>query len=103
MKQCKRRRKRGSRKDNRGIIQDRVSIERRPKIVNTRARLGNIEVDFMTGKNHNGKLLVMTDRATLYTFLQKFETRGSSNVSNAIIIRLKRMWGIESVLLLMSK
>ena len=90
LKHCKRRRKRGSRKDNRGIIQDRVSIERRPKIVNKRARLGDIEVDFMMGKNHNGALLVMTDRATLYTCLQKLKTRGSSIVSNAIIKRLKK-------------
>jgi IS30 family transposase len=64
---CKRRRKRGFRKDNRGIIQDRVSIERRPKIVDKRARLGDVEVDFMKGINHNRALLVMTDRATLYT------------------------------------
>lgn len=91
LKHCKRRRKRGSMKDNRGIIQDRVSIERRPKIVNKRSRLGDIEVDFMMGKNHNGAILVMTDRATLYTCLQKLETRGSIIVSDAIIKRLKRM------------
>jgi IS30 family transposase len=53
--------------------------------------LGDIEVDFMMGKNHNGALLVMTDRATLYTCLQKLETRGSSIVSNAIIKRLKKI------------
>ena len=91
LKHCKRRRKRGSMKDNRGIIQDRVSIERRPKIVNKRSRLGDIEVDFMMGKNHNGAILVMTDRATLYTCLQKLETRGSLIVSNSIIKRLRKM------------
>jgi IS30 family transposase len=91
LKHCKRRRKRGSRKNSRGIIQDRVSIEVRPKIVNKRSRLGDIEVDFMMGKNHNGALLVMTDRETLHTCLQKLETRGSSIVSNAIIKRLKKM------------
>jgi IS30 family transposase len=64
-----------SRKDNRGIIQDCVSIERRPKIVNKRARLGNIEVDFMMGKNQNGALLVITDSATLYTCLKKLKRR----------------------------
>jgi IS30 family transposase len=91
LKHCKRRRKRGSRKDNMGIIHNRVSIESRPKIVKKRYRLGDIEVDFMMGKNHNGALLVMTDRATLYTCLQKLETRGSIVVSNAIIKRLKKM------------
>ena len=91
LKHCKRRRKRGSRKDNRGIIHNRVSIESRPKIVKKRSRLGDIEVDFMMGKNHNGALLVMTDRSTLYTCLQKLETRGSVIVSDAIIKRLKKM------------
>ena len=33
----------------------------------------------------------MTDRATLYTCLQKLETRGSIDMSNAIIKRLKKM------------
>ncbi|MEY2903861.1 MAG: hypothetical protein RLY89_2967, partial [Bacteroidota bacterium] len=34
-------------------------------------RLGDIEVDLMMGKNHKGALLVMTDRASLYTRIVK--------------------------------
>ena len=77
LKHCKRRRKRGSRNDNRSFIQHGVSIESRPQIVNKLTRLGDIEVDFMMGKNHNGPLLVMTDREILYTCLQKLETRAA--------------------------
>ena len=65
----KRRRKRGLRRDSRGIIPNRISIEKRPKIVAKRKRLGDFEVDLMMGKNHQGALLVMTDRATLHTRL----------------------------------
>ena len=67
-----------------------MSIERRSKIVNKRVRLGDIEVNFMMGKNHNGAILVMIDRATMPTYLQKIETRGSVIVSDAMIKRLKK-------------
>ena len=85
LKHGKRRRKRGSRKDSRGIIHDRVPIDKRPKVVKKRKRPGDIEVDFMIGKNHKGALLVMTDRATLHTKLHKLENRSSNTVSKTMI------------------
>ena len=90
LKHGRRRRKRGNRKDSRGIIQDRVFIEKRPKIVEKRIRAGDIEVDFMMGKNHKGALLVMTDRATLHTQLHKLSSRNSGIVSKVIIKKLLR-------------
>jgi IS30 family transposase len=84
----RRRRKRGNRKDNRGIIHGRVSIEQRPSIVNKRKRVGDIEVDLMLGKNHQGVVLVMTDRATLHTQLDKLPTKDSVQIAKAIIKRL---------------
>jgi IS30 family transposase len=90
LKHGKRRRKRGNRKDARGIIPNRVPIEKRPKIVSKRIRPGDIELDFMMGKNHKGALLVMTDRATLHTSLYKLSNRRSETVSKAIIKKLKQ-------------
>ena len=46
-----RRRKRGLRRDSRGVITGRVSIENRPAIVQSRKRIVDIEVDLMMGKN----------------------------------------------------
>jgi IS30 family transposase len=91
LKHGKRRRKRGARKDSRGIIHHRVPIEKRPKIVRKRIRPGDIEVDFMMGKNHKGALLVMTDRATLHTTLHKLKNRNSHGVSKAIIEKLNQV------------
>ena len=85
LKHGRRRRKRGNQKDKRGIIPNRVPIEKRPKIVNKRIRPGDIEVDFMMGKNHKGAILVMTDRATLHTSLHKLSNRRSETVSKVII------------------
>ena len=90
LKHGRRKRKRGNQRDNRGIIPNRVPIEKRPKIVNKRIRPGDIEVDFMMGKNHKGALLVMTDRATLHTSLHKLSNRRSETVSKAIIKKLEQ-------------
>ena len=91
LKHGKRRRKRGNRKDARGVIPNRISIEARPKIVEKRIRLGDIEIDLMMGKNHKGALLVMTDRATLHTMIKKLHRKLSSSVQNAIIFKLNKV------------
>lgn len=75
-----RRQKRGNLKDNRGAITQRVSIEQRPKVVAQRKRIGDIEVDLMMGRNHKSALLVMTDRATLVTMLEKLEGKQAEHI-----------------------
>lgn len=98
LKHGRRRRKRGSRHDSRGIIHHRIPIEKRPKIVQKRIRPGDIEVDFMMGKNHKGALLVMTDRATLHTSLHKLKNRKGEVVSKAIIKKLgKKSYPLHTI------
>ena len=69
----------------------RVLIYKRPKIVKKRVRPGDIEVVFLMAKNHQGALLVMTDRATLHTRLHKLRNRNRDIVIKAIIKRLGNM------------
>jgi len=83
-----RHRKRGRRKDCRGQISNRVFIQDRPAIVEQRERLGDFEVDLMMGKDHQGALVVMTDRATLKTELVKVKSKRTKVVSRAIKIAL---------------
>ena len=90
LKHGKRRRKRGNYNDSRGLIPNRVSIELRPEIVNRRDRIGDIEVDLIIGKNHQGGLLVTLDRATLKTTINKIESKDSKKITALI---LKRMEG----------
>ncbi|WP_415542820.1 IS30 family transposase, partial [Empedobacter stercoris] len=86
-----RRFKRGNYKQTRGIIKDRVSIEKRPKVVEQRERLGDIEVDLMMGKDHKSALLVMTDRATLVTTLDKLQGKDAQNIQELINKRISRI------------
>lgn len=80
----RRRRKRGLRRDSRGIIPNRTGIEKRPKVVEKRNRLGDIEVDLMMGKKHKGALLVMLDRASLKTKLRLLNSKESQQVKQKI-------------------
>jgi IS30 family transposase len=73
-----RRQKRGNIKDKRGAIKDHVGIGESPSVVEQRERIGDIEVDLMMGSQHKSAPLVMTDRATLVTMLEKFSGKNAS-------------------------
>jgi len=83
-RQGRRYRKRGSIKDSRGIIKNRVSIEQRPSIVDKRERFGDLEVDLIIGKNHNQAILTINDRASGMLKMKKIESKESCVVTNAI-------------------
>ena len=90
LKHGKRRRKRGNYKDTRGLIPNRVSIEKRPAIVEKRKRFGDTEVDLIMGKNHKSALLVTVDRATLMTTIDKLTGKNSDIITKKIIHRMRR-------------
>lgn len=89
LKNRKRRRKRGNYKESRGLIPNRVSIEKRPAIVEKKQRFGDIEVDLIMGKRHKSALLVTIDRATLLTTINKLNGKNSDVITQIIIDRLK--------------
>ena len=83
-----RRQKRGSPKDNRGAITRRVDITQRPEVVKHRSRIGDIEVDLMMGAHHKSALLVMTDRSTLVTMIEKLDSKNAGEINDKMTIRL---------------
>jgi len=91
LKHGRRKRKRGNYQDGRGTITGRVPITERPEVVEKRQRLGDIEVDLMMGKAHKSALLVLTDRTTLLTALQKVTSRKAEGIADRITQRLGRI------------
>lgn len=83
-----RRQKRKNVKDNRGAITGRVGIDERPEVVAQRSRIGDIEVDLMMGKEHKSALLVMTDRTTLITMIEKLSSKNADEVFEKMKNRL---------------
>lgn len=94
LKHGRRRHKRGNYRDNRGLILNRTSIELRPKVVEKRSRLGDLELDLMLGLNHQVGLLVIVDRASLWTSLAKIRTKEPAHIERAILSKLQpcRTW-----------
>ena len=90
LKHGKRRQKRGNIKDNRGAILNRTHITARPAVVEQRTRIGDLEADLMMGKDHKSALLVLTDRTTLITMIEKLKGKTASEVTQKINERLSR-------------
>ena len=83
--QGKRYRKRGSSKDRRGIIKDRVSIEKRPYVVETRERVGDLEIDTIIGKDHKGAIITINDRVTGQLKMKKLNGKDADELAAATI------------------
>ncbi len=97
LKHGRRRRKRGNYQDSRGLIPNRVSIEKRPPIVEKRERFGDFEVDLIMGSNHQSALLVIIDRSTLLTTLDKLEGKDSKAITKKIIKRMKQYEQVKTI------
>lgn len=71
----RKRQKRRNSNTKRGIIKDRVSIDKRPEEVNAQKRYGDWEGDTIIGKNHKGALITLNERKSLYVKIGKLNNR----------------------------
>jgi len=67
----KRRRKRGGRKAHRARIPDRISIHKRPKVIDKRKQIGHWEGDSIVGKGHTNGLHTQYERVSSLTRFEK--------------------------------
>ena len=84
-------RKRGSAKYSRGRIKNRISIEQRPQIVDTRSRFGDLEVDLIIGEHHKEAIVTINDRASGVLRMRKAKSK-ESDVVKRIIVELLEEW-----------
>lgn len=85
----KKRRKRYGKYDRRGQIPNRQSIDERPALVATKARLGDWEIDTIIGKNHQQAIVSVVERKSKLTYLAKVERNTEALVQAAVIKLLK--------------
>ena len=69
----------------RGILIDRVMIEKRPKIVEKKNRIGDLEIDTVVGKDHKGFLVTVVDRKSKFTLIKNVPTKAAKVVTEALI------------------
>ncbi len=67
-------------------LEDRTFIDKRPKSIDLRHKIGHVEGDFIvSGKSGKGILLVVVDRKTRHTFLEKIINVTIDNVHNSFV------------------
>jgi IS30 family transposase len=81
----KKRRKRYGRYSRRGQIPNQTFIDKRPAIVDRRARFGDWELDTVIGKGHRQALVTLVERKSRLTLIAKVKRKTASAVSAAII------------------
>ena len=77
--------KRSSQYKTRGQIKNRVNISQRPKVVETKTRFGDFEVDTIIGKDHKGAIVTLVDRKSKYTLMKIVKSKSADVVTKAII------------------
>ena len=83
----KKQRKRYSGYLRRGQIPNRISIDKRPKIVASKSRFGDWEADTIVGARHQGGILSVVERKSKLTRLRKLATKGAAEMKdNAIAL-----------------
>ena len=80
----KKRKKRYGSNDRRGQIKNRISIDERPSIVDTRSRLGDWELDTVIGKRHKQAIVSLAERKSRLSLICKVERRTKEAVASAI-------------------
>ena len=84
----KRRKKYGS-LNSKGYIPNRISIEKRPKIVDKKSRIGDWELDTMIGSHHKGVLLTLVERRSNFTLIGKCKDKKAETITSKIIELLR--------------
>jgi len=69
----------------RGILIDRTMIDKRPKIVEKKSRIGDLEIDTVVGKDHKGFLVTVVDRKSKFTLIKNVPTKEAKVVTEALI------------------
>jgi IS30 family transposase len=82
---CKKYKKRYGSYDRRGQLVNRISIDERPKIVDLKSRLGDWEGDTVIGKGRKNAFVTMVERKTLYTVVQRIESKHAEITADALI------------------
>jgi len=76
---------RSSNYHSRGTIIDRRMIDTRPKIVEKKSRIGDLEIDTVIGKNHKGALVTVVDRKSKFVLIKNVPNKEANVVTAALI------------------
>lgn len=82
---CKKYKKRYGSYDKRGQLVNRISIDERPDIVDSKSRIGDWEGDTVIGKGRKNAFVTMVERKTLFTVVKRIESKHADITADALI------------------
>jgi IS30 family transposase len=69
-------------------VKNRISIDQRPEIVNTKQRFGDWEIDTIVGKNNRGAIVTLVERKTAFMMMEKLEHGKNAKELTKTVVRL---------------
>ena len=81
--------KRYGTKERRGRMKGQVSIDLRPAVVEAKSRIGDWEMDTITGKNSTGYLLTVVERKSKLTLIKRVLNMQADHMAKAIVKLLR--------------
>ena len=83
---------------SRGTLIDRVMIDKRPKIVEKKSRIGDLEIDTIIGKNHVGALVTVVDRKSKFALIKNVPSKEAKVVTQALIEMIQPIKAITNTI-----
>jgi len=81
--------KRASLHAGRGVIPNRIDIDKRPEIVNQKERLGDWEADTIIGKDHRGAILTIVERKSQLLLMANLANKTAESTQKAFTCLLQ--------------
>ena len=75
----------GKHKNPKVIIKNKVSIDERPEIINSKERYGDWEIDTIIGKNHKGAIVTVVERKSSFILIRKLKGKNAEELAKQTI------------------
>jgi transposase, IS30 family len=79
------RRRYGSGKYAYQSIKNRIFIDQRPDVINSRQRYGDWEIDTIVGKNNKGSIVTLVERKSAFTLMAKLSRKNADELARTVI------------------
>jgi len=70
------------------VIKNKITIDQRPEVVDTKKRFGDWEIDTIVGENNKGVILTMVERKTAFLMMEKLKYGKNSKELSKVAVRL---------------
>ena len=66
-------------------IKNRVFIDERPEVVNSKQRYGDWEIDTIIGKNRKGAIVTLVERKSAFTLMAKLQGKNADELARTVV------------------